>query len=664
MLLYKDSTHKRRRVLRLLCLWLLTFVAGCELPQEPGELWWDVDLNVPFGLRTYGMWELADPDSVLRAAGSGVGMAADSTLYFSAWAELSSGLEDSLYVEPIDLRIERFLTAIEAPLDYDTLLAYSLGMLNSTIAALHGTTQDLPEHDLRATIALPLPFGYDTLEIDTGTIAIIVTNRLPYAIQDVELRAGGRVVASINGLSAEQQFVASASLEGVLQYGVFALNLFATGVGGSQITVDSTDRIAVTATIDTVTARQFYGIVPEQTVTRDSALAINQQHVIDLAVIAAGNLTITLGNKTQFADTVTLRLPNLVSRLNDTLKVTRFLQPGDSEVVVISMAQFRIRPDGETDQTLRGELISHTPASADRRVFQGDGERVFGAITVEQLPVEFFSGTLNDLELDFDSLSITIDRPPQGWEVVRPLQVEARVHVDQGIGGSIDATIDASTWLAGVAVGQSEIHIENLPLTEDTFATIPGLANLLASYPDLLSAHGHSTLSGEVSLYSNSTVALALELRAALSVVLTDTLEPVGEVERVSPRDLDDISSGTATIRVWNHLPLGARCFLVADYDSLKLQSNAGADVDTLFEIDIPSPPVSNGRATEAEEFEFTVDLTPRWLEYFKSDGFYVRTQIEASSAIGDTLNVVGSDYISVQPFARLVYTVRPGDVE
>lgn len=92
-------------------------------------------------------------------------------------------------------------------------------------------------------------------------------------------------------------------------------------------------------------------------------------------------------------------------------------------------------------------------------MFQGDGKRVFGAITVEQLPVRVFSGTLNDLRLDFDSLSITIDRPPQGWEVVRPLQVEARVHVDQGIGGSIDATIDASTWLAGVAVGQSEIHI-------------------------------------------------------------------------------------------------------------------------------------------------------------------------------------------------------------
>lgn len=99
----------------------------------------------------------------------------------------------------------------------------------------------------------------------------------------------------------------------------------------------------------------------------------------------------------------------------------------------------------------------------------------------------------------------------------------------------------------------------------------------------------------------------------------------------------------------------------MADDDSLKLLADAGADVDTLFEINMQSPPVSNGRATEAEEFKFTVDLTPRWLKYFKSDGFYVRTQIEASSAIGDTLNVVGSDYISVQPFARLVYTVRPG---
>jgi len=664
MLSFMDNSRRRRRFLRLLCLGLLTIVAACELPQQPGELWWDVDLNMPFGVRTYGMWELAEPDSVLREAGSGVGMNEDSSLYFSAWADLSAALEESLYVDPIDVSIDRYVTAIEAPLDYDTLLSYSLGRLNPEIAALHGTTLDISEHELDGLITLPLPAGYDSFAVDTGTVALVIANRLPYTVRDIVLRAGHVIVANVAELNAEQQYVATASLEGMTQYSVFALSLSGTGIGGSQIAVDSTDRIAVTARIDTVTASQFYGIVPEQTVTRDSALAIEQRHVIDLAIVSGGNMTVTLANHTQFADTVALRIPNMVSRLNDTLRVTQFLQPGDSNVVVVPLAQWRIRPDGDDVQTIRGELISHTPSPAERRAFVGNGERVYASVAFDRLPIEFFSGRLNNLQLDFDSLSVEIERPPQGWEVVRPLEVEARIHVDDGIGGELDATLDAHTWLNGAQVGASTIALENLPLADDTFAVIPGLADLLSEYPNLLTASGSSTLSGEVSVYSNSVIKLGLELRAAMSVVLTDTLEPVGDVERVSPRDLEDIASGTATIKIWNRLPLGGRCYLVADPESLAVLDASGADVDTLFDVAIPRPSVSGGRATDVAEYEFAIELTDHWLNYFQSGDFFVRTQIEAATSVGDTLVLHGGDFIKVQPFAKLVYTVRPGDIE
>ncbi len=664
MLCQIDKTHKRRSSLRLLCLWLLTFVAGCELPQKPGDLWWEIDLNVPFGVRTYGIWELADPDTTLRRIGSGVGMEDDSSVYFSAWADMSAEIGDSLYVKSVELSISRFVTAIEAPLDYDTLLQLTLGTLNPDIAAFHGTTQNISAHPLNGTINLPFPFGYDSLEVDTGAIRIIVANRLPYPTTNIEIRAGSKLIVDIATLATDQQAVIDTVLNDAVLNGAFVLNLSATGVGGQNILVDSTDRISVTAEIDTVTASRFYGNIPEQTVTRDSALAIDQQHTIDLVIIESGNMTVTLANHTQFADTVSLRIPNLVSRLNDTLMVTHFLLPGDSSTITVPLTQYRLRPEGDADQTVTGQLISHSPQTPDVRSFEGDGEYVYGRIELEQLSVQYFEGTLNNLELSFDSLSIDIERPPQGWEVVRPLEVEARIHVDHGIGGVLDADLNAATWLNGTQIGQSLVSVNDLALEDSAVAIIPGLADLLADYPDQMTSHGDAVLSGQVAIFNNTIVSLGVELRAALSVTITDTLSPVGTVEKVEPQDLQDIVGGTATIKLWNHLPLGGRCFLVADFDSNNVIEGSTADVDTLFDVDIPPPTIVNGRATNASEYQLTINFDQRWLDYFKSEQFFVRTQIAVATAIGDTMIVHGTDYLSVQALAKVTYEVHPGEVE
>ena len=659
-----DKTNKRRGMLRLLFIWAMTFVAGCELPQQPGDMWWNVDLYVPFGVRTYGVWDLVDADTTLRRVGSGIGMDEDSSVYFSAWTDISAPVRDSLYVKPLDLTIQRLVNAIESPLDYDTVLQYSLGQLNADIASLHGTTQNLPVHILNYVMHLPLPAGYDSLVVDTGRVRLVVANRLPYSIENIEIHAGDKSIATIDSLVPDGQRVFDTNLDDALISGTFDLSLDAVGRGGSAILVDSTDRIAVTLQVDTVTASRFYGVTPEQSVTRDSSLAIDQQHDVDIAIIASGNMIITLSNQTQFADTVMLRIPNLTSRLNDTLVVSRFLLPGDSATVSVSLEQFRLRPDGETDQTILGELISHTPAGTEAGEFSGGDERVFARVEVERLPLEYFAGTLHELSLPLDTLETVIDRPPQGWTVLRPLEVEARAVVERGIGGVMNASVDATTSLGGVPIGERRIEIDNLPLVEDSSETISGLADLLAEYPDKLVTHGNSTISGDVALYNNSVVDFALELRAALAVVLTDTLQPIGTVEKVDTNDLEDIVSGDATVKVWNKLPIGGRIFLVADLDSNNVLEDSGADVDTLYDVEIPWPVMEDGRAIEASHAQFEISLTDTWINYFNSGNFYVRTQILATTGIGDTLIVFGGDYLNVQVIARLVYTVNPGEVE
>ncbi|MCB9391834.1 MAG: hypothetical protein H6506_04190 [Calditrichaeota bacterium] len=643
---------------------MMTFVAGCEIPQAPGELWWDVDLNVPFGVRTYGLWELAEPDSVLRESGSGVGMTEDSALYFSAWAELSAALGDSLYASGINRRIERRVTALQIPLDYDTLLAYSLGRLNPEIATLHGTTQNLPVHSLEGTIALPYPGQYDSMEVDTGTAMVVLVNRLAYGITDVEVRAGSKLVAEIPSLARDQQAVITADLSTARLGSSFELELSAIGSGGTGIVVDSASRLSATLVTDTVTASRFYGFLPEQYVVRDSTVGIEQQHVIDLAIIASGNMNVTVVNQTQFPDTVILRIPNLVSRLNDTLEVKRFLLPGDSDTTTISLAQFRLRPNGTETQTITGQIISHTPASTEHIVFEAGTERVYGRVEIDRLPMEYFEGTLRNLELTFDNLSVEIERPPQGWENARPLEVEARVHVEHGIGGMLDADMLARTSYLGNEIGETPLVINDLPLTEDTVAVIEYLAELLADYPDLLTATGSAVVNGEVALYNNTDVQIGLELRAGLAVRIEGEIEPVGTVERVETQDLQDIESGTALIKVWNHVPTSARCYVVADFDSANVLQGSGAAVDTLLDVVVVAPLVVNGMAEDTSYTELEVELTDTWLNYFRSNSFFVRTQISLSAQPGDSLVITGHDFVAVQPVAKIQYAVRPGDIE
>ena len=179
-----------------------------------------------------------------------------------------------------------------------------------------------------------------------------------------------------------------------------------------------------------------------------------------------------------------------------------------------------------------------------------------------------------------------------------------------------------------------------------------------------MTAYGDAVINGQVAVFNNTEIALGVELHAALAVTIIDTLSPIGTVEEVNPQDLEDIVGGTATIKLWNHLPLGGRCFLVADFDSNNVAEGSTADVDTLFDVDIPAPTVVAGRATNASQYELTIDLDQKWIDYFNSGKFYVRTQILVGNGLGDTLVVHGTDYLSVQAFAKVTYEVHPGEVE
>jgi hypothetical protein len=100
-------THKirRRSLLRFLFLLALLVLAGCSLPNKPGDLSWDVHLYVPLDVRHYRVNDLVGTLTVSPTGSSGIGMGTDSVLYFSSVSHLMISIHDSLTLDPLTFNL-------------------------------------------------------------------------------------------------------------------------------------------------------------------------------------------------------------------------------------------------------------------------------------------------------------------------------------------------------------------------------------------------------------------------------------------------------------------------------------------------------------------------------------------------------------------------------
>ncbi|MBU0691321.1 hypothetical protein KKH18_05830, partial [bacterium] len=457
---YKLRGRMLFRPLFLLLAFMLWF-EGCTLPKEPGSLWWDIDLIVPMGERTYGIWDLTDPDSVLRANSSGIGMDADSNAYFSLWTETSVAIEDCLYFQPLEFEIQRPIDAIQVPINLDSVFYYSLGSLNPEIAALHDATLEIEPHLLEATQTFTANELIVSAQTDTGTARLVLINGLPYAVENLEIIFGtaflSGVITEIGSIAAGEQIVLNCDLREAHLSTTCLFKVRGTGTGGASVSIDSTDHITLAVQIDTVTSDLYEGRFPEQLLYGDTAIMIENQHLIEFATIRSGSMRIELSNQTQVDDTLLMVLPNLVNQLDDSVVVSRFVPAGAIDSSTLDLEGYRIRLTGTEPQLFEGRIIIHSQQTVDDREFDAGSEYASARLTLSRLRFDFFRGTLRDMMLPVPLTEIPVERPPNGWETVHPTQADAYVHFAETFGGEGYVNLNLQTLYNGDQIGESEI---------------------------------------------------------------------------------------------------------------------------------------------------------------------------------------------------------------
>ena len=122
-----------------------------------------------------------------------------------------------------------------------------------------------------------------------------------------------------------------------------------------------------------------------------------------------------------------------------------------------------------------------------------------------------------------------------------------------------------------------------------------------------------------------------------------------------------------ATIRIWNHLPVGGRVYLVAHRDSLHVVSSfvrqpndTSALTDTVVSVDIPAPRIDGGGHVIADSMhEIEVPFTSATVDLLKNTDqqhpLFTRTDVFLAGSNGDTLVATPADYVKVQIIAYVL---------
>ncbi len=648
---------------RLLLLLLPLIIAGgCAVPQLPSGASWDTEIAVPLAGKTYSLWEIAESDSVLQADGSGVGMTLpDSALFFSYTKNLAAiRPAESLSFDPIVHTISNQAHGLRIPFTYEQTEHYSLTALNPALANRHGTVQTVAPFPVSIVVEVPLSDLFSEACVDSGDIHVHLANSLPFAVNSANLLwyANRDDASSLYSgtMPAVYESDFTRGLGSSCLQGSMVLELTGTAGGGAQIVIDSTQGLDVSISLGEFIASSYVGLVPQQVMRADSSYPLNQEHSLDNADIATGELTVTLSNQSQLPDSVTITLPNLREANGTIVRIKQLLLPQQTKQTVLNLGGYSLRLPGIEHQDIDGTLETVSIETDHVIHYSGAGQQVTAEFRTGDLTFHRFTGILNNLETTIARDSSEVEDIPDGWENIHPAALDMRLNLNASVAATAALQMNLYSTDNGQPVGQ-ETRLAEVWLGQDTSLLFTGLQNLVPTLPEWIGYTGLVTVNGAATIWDTSTVSGTVELSAPLLFTVDATTIP-GDAEKVEPEDLEDIQEIVLTVQLWNGLPVSGTVKILAADDSLAVTENTES-VETIAEVTLPEAVLDQGRVIGEGYQEYSITPPAGFYELLQHPPFYVRTELQLDGSNGETLAAYGTDHVRIAATARVRYRVE-----
>ncbi len=639
--------------------------AGCSF-DEPMNPSWNIQLVIPLAEQRYSVYDLKDssggPDS-----GYGIGFRdeEDSLLFFFFYDTFdTTKLGDSLYVPPQYDSVSSGLESAYFDPGIDDSTGFSLGQINPEIAPFHGVQTPVPPFDFGPTAK-----DLDTLQnleyviVDSGWFHFTITNNLPVPIDSIHFQFystnyPSNIVVD-NYLSepipAGGVFHDSSDLHDKRIDQLLTVEFSGSSPGSiPPVMVDTSASVIMEARVGRLKAREAHGFFPSQSISKDSFVVWETEHIIRSLGIDRGMVRIDGVNQTETSATVTIQLKNFTNEWGDTLESVIYIPPSSTVVDSLELDGYTlVLPDPPSRR-----LYVYTKAefdSSSQWIHYSSDQKVFATLDMDTTTLSFIDGIISPVEFAIGPDEQEVEQIPEGWDQLTIAGATLSLRLNSDISAAIETDFSLYAQQQGVIVDSVRIEETIIP-NQDTLIVIEGLERLINARPDMIVIEGKASVGGDVYLAATNYIVGELQVDIPMSFALEATMIK-GKMETIEDAIDEDINGATVEATIHNHLPLSGRVLVLAADDSTIFTSNPTA-ADTLLDALIPQPVIANGRVQEEAEAEILLKLTQEKIDRFRTAPTYIQSYFYLDGTGGDTLSVYGRDYLGFSAIATFIFEI------
>lgn len=666
---------------------LMFFIIGCTV-EEPGTPKWQVEMTIPIADEQYSMIDMVADSAEIDSTGNWVSINGDTLIFNFADSMDRIDIENQLTLDEFAYLIENYVEvrSVEAP-GLETAL-YLLDDVAPSLLPFIG--QSVPVN----------PFSFDTgkdlgsfpefdwVIAESGDVTVTVVNNMPVPMYNLDLEILGKTPTN------PQTVVVHTFIPGPLQpgetyievnplpYGVEIDNEMEVFVSGNSpgstlpVFIDAEANLTVDVEISEMGVYSAVAQIPGQIFDADTTFSLEQENVVESAVVREGFLNFTVTNNTNLINTITFVLPDFTL---DGIAFTRVFDLGphqsltyadiDLEGYIMSRPQMDNMVQALVDCDI---LNSENPeyiqyGVVDGYLFVDQNQLVTTDFDMSDLIFASFSGILDTVDIDIDQDPVELEGIPGGLETINMQYANIDLNIYNSIGLPLEVFLTVSAIKDGII--KSQFIVPGLVIPPgDTIAptlldtTITGLETIVEAVPSEINITGVARVYGQVDVNELQWIDIEYCIYTPFSIgVDTTTLEP--PLTKITDGFENKLEQIDLNLYLTSHMPLSGEAYILASYDSNAFNTPGIADVDTFMHAVLPTAVLGpQGYVIDVGELTSEQTLTEDQLNMFadaKDDNpLYIKTLIVLFSTQGQLIYFRPDDYLTVGASAHAIVNV------
>lgn len=375
---------------------------------------------------------------------------------------------------------------------------------------------------------------------------------------------------------------------------------------------------------------------------------------IDTAVIASGNLQLSITNISNLNSTVTISIPDLMQG-GQSLTLNPNVLANQNAVININLSGYEIVPtDATVPQSLTISAIADIPASAPNLVSVSQSDSFHVTATIQNLTFSSVSGFFDSVVASFNGINQSID-VPTGFDSIQMTSAILTLDVTNSINLPGDLSIQVSgdngknLNLAGAILASGGLASAVSSIVE------PSAGNFLSPIPSLMNISGSVVFAnggylGKIE--ANDFICATVTMISPLEIII-DSSQVQTDVEKksINQSDISAISDHVLEARfiynIISHLPVGAQVDIYLGPDSATLFATPQLLVNAL---QLPAAPIGAGGIvsdTISTNFQ-EVYLDSIDIKVLENDTLYFGMGFNLLGTSGQMVKLTANDYLTI----------------